>query len=82
MFDCNFAVVGDCGPDADGLAGDVPAPVQPDPTRDRPGRHAGQPDLVLDLAVEGLLETKEKQIRKTVSIIIRTIQKEVININI
>ena len=60
MFDCNFAVVGDCGPDADGLPGDVAAPVQTDSTRDRAGRHAGQPDLVLNLTVEGLLKGRRK----------------------
>ena len=61
MFDCNFAVVCDCGPDADGLPGDVATSVQPDPTRDRTGRHAGQPDLVLNLTMERLLKGREKR---------------------
>ena len=56
MLDGHFAVVGDGGPDGDGLAGDVASAVQPHPTGHWTRGHAGQPDAVLDLAVERLLE--------------------------
>ena len=56
VLDGHFAVVGDGGPDGDGLAGDVTSAVQPDPTGHWTRGHAGQPDAVLDLAVERLLE--------------------------
>ena len=55
-LDGDLALVVDGGPDVDRLAGHVAAPVQPHPTRDRPGGEAGHPQLVLDLTVERLLK--------------------------
>ena len=63
MFDCDFAVVCDGGPDADGLAWDVAAPVQPHPACHGTRRHAGKSDFVLDLTMEGLLERKKRAIK-------------------
>ena len=56
MLDLDFAIVGDGGPDRDGLAGNVAAAVESRPTRHRALRPTRQPDLVFDLAVEGLLQ--------------------------
>ena len=60
MLDGDFAVVGDGGPDGDGLARNVPSSVESDSAGDRAGGHAGQPDLVLDLAVERLLQCQRQ----------------------
>ena len=62
VLDGDPAPVVDGGPDGDGLTRDVASPVKPDPARDRALRQAGQADLVLDLAVEGLLQKKFVQI--------------------
>jgi hypothetical protein len=59
VLDRDFAVVGDGGPDGDGLAGNVPASVQANSTGDWTGCHACQPDLVFDLTVERLLKRKK-----------------------
>ncbi len=56
MFDVDFAAVGDRGPDGDGLPGHVSAAVEPHATHHRARGPARQADLVLDLAVERLLE--------------------------
>ena len=56
VLDLDFAIVGDGGPDGDGLAGNVSAAVESHPTRHRALRPTRQPDLVFDLAVEGLLQ--------------------------
>ena len=56
VLDLDFAIVGDGGPDGDGLAGNVAAAVESHPTRHRALRPTRQPDLVFDLAVEGLLQ--------------------------
>jgi hypothetical protein len=58
VLDGDFAVVGDRGPDGDGLSGHVASSVESDSAGDRAGSHARQTDLVLDLAVERLLENK------------------------
>ncbi len=58
MLDGDFAVVGDRGPDGDGLSGHVASAVESDSAGDRAGSHARQTDLVLDLTVERLLENK------------------------
>ena len=58
MLDGNFAVVGDGGPDGDGLAGDVAASIQANSTGDWTRGHTCQPDLVFDLAVKRLLKHK------------------------
>ena len=50
------SLVVDGGPDVDGLAGHVAAPVQAHPARDRPGGQAGHAQSVLDLAMERLLQ--------------------------
>ncbi len=55
-LDGDLALVVDGGPDVDGLAGHVAAPVQPHATRDRAGGEAGHAQLVLDLTVERLLK--------------------------
>ena len=55
-LDSDLALVVDGGPDVDGLAGHVAAPVQPHPARDRPRGEAGHAQLVLDLAVKRLLK--------------------------
>ena len=54
-LDGDLALVVDGGPDVDGLAGHVAAPVEPDPAGDGAGGQAGHPQLVLDLTVERLL---------------------------
>jgi hypothetical protein len=56
VLDGDFAVVGDGGPDGDGLAGDIAASVKANSASDWTGCHTGQPDLVLDLAVKRLLK--------------------------
>ena len=56
MLDLDFAIVGDGGPDGDGLAGNVSAAVESHPTRHRALRPTRQSDFVLDLAVEWLLQ--------------------------
>ena len=56
VLDGDPASVVDGCPDGDGLARDVASPVKPDPARDWALWQAGQTDLVLDLAVEGLLQ--------------------------
>ena len=58
MLDGDFAVVGDGGPDGDGLARNVTSSVETDSTSHRTGSHACQADLVLDLTVERLLKLK------------------------
>ena len=55
-LDGDLALVVDGGPDVDRLAGDVAAPVQPHPTRDRARGEAGHAKLVLDLTVKRLLK--------------------------
>ena len=55
-LDGDGALVVDGGPDVDRLAGHVAAAVQSDPAGHRPCRHAGHAQLVLDLAVERLLQ--------------------------
>ncbi len=55
-LDGDLALVVDGGPDVDGLAGHVAAPVQPDPAGDRARGEAGHAQLVLDLTVERLLK--------------------------
>ena len=55
MLDLDFAIVGDGGPDGDGLAGNVSAAVESHPTRHRALRPTRESNFVLDLAVEGLL---------------------------
>jgi hypothetical protein len=60
VLDGHFAVVGDGGPDGDGLPGDVASAVQPHPAGHRSRGHTGQANAVLDLAVEGLLEGSNK----------------------
>ena len=55
-LDGDLALVVDGGPDVDGLAGHVAAPVQPHPAGDRARGQAGHAQLVLDLTVERLLK--------------------------
>ena len=64
VLDLDFAIVGDGGPDRDGLAGNVSAAVESHPTRHRALRPTRQPDLVFDLAVEGLLQEMDDIIMK------------------
>ena len=66
MLDLDFAIVGDGGPDGDGLAGNVSAAVESHPTRHRALRPTRQSDFVLDLAVEWLLQEgrSRRMIRK------------------
>ncbi len=61
VLDGDLAVVGDSGPDGDGLPGHVAAPVQADPAGHWPRGEARQTHSMLDLAVKGLLSRRERE---------------------
>ena len=82
MFDCDFAAVANGGPDGDGFAGDVPAPVQPHPARHRTCGVARKADLVLNLAVEGLLKCKSILYRVRHQNVKSTIETKLYNVRV
>lgn len=60
MLDSDSTVICDRGPDGNGLTGHIATPVQPHPACHGAICHAGQPNFVLDLTMERLLEFEEK----------------------